>query len=186
MKQGKLAIEILIILIVVTFTAALILFLVKSGVVDVEEGEDVNFLNTEYITGGREGSLTIQDFSFCISIDDQNNCEFETTNFQFSEEIYFLTSIKSSTVNNQIQLIENYQIKDPNGEIIYDVNQREDFIVEDTSSKKEETIPITDSFAINFGDEGEYTLDLIISNPLLNKQTTFNIFIFFVCQRNHI
>jgi hypothetical protein len=167
MKQAKIATEILIVLIIVVFTASFILFLVKSGVVSVEEGQEVNFLNAEFIPVSSSSTLAIKDFSFCSSVKDFV-CEQETE-FNFGQEIHFLIAFESSVINNNVAIVENYNIRDNNEKIIFSSQQKEDFFFEYPSGKQKEILPFSDFFTVAYGEEGEYTLELLIDNPLLDK-----------------
>lgn len=167
MKQAKIATEILIVLIIVVFTASLILFLVKSGVVTVEEGQEVDFLNANYLAGGPTKEFSVKEIKFCYNI---NNfvCD-ETSTFEFGEEIHFLVQFESTVANGNIIIAENYNLIDPNGDVIF-AAEKEDFVFEYPSKKKSETLPFADSFTIDYGPDGEYTLELLLENKILNQK----------------
>ena len=70
-------------------------------------------------------------------------------------------------------LVENYQIKGPNGELLLGVDEKNNFNFDLISNEKKELITFKDFFVVGSDlSEGEYTLELIVNNPLLNKKTT--------------
>ena len=173
-KKGKVATELLIMLITVVVTRAIIFLLVQAGVLTVKmEAEQTSVLNTEFIPMGREGSLAVKDFKFCGFVDSDYNCIAESEEFYLGSEIHFIFIIESSTSNGDITVVENYRIKGPEGNILLDVDERNNFNFDIISKEKQELITFKDFFVV--GEElveGEYTLELFIENPLLNKKTT--------------
>jgi hypothetical protein len=173
-KKGKVATELLIMLITVVVTSAIIFLLVQAGVLTVKmEAEQTSVLNTEFIPMGREGSLAVKDFKFCGFVDSDYNCIAESEEFYLGSEIHFIFIIESSTSNGDITVVENYRIKGPEGNILLDVDERNNFNFDIISKEKQELITFKDFFVV--GEElveGEYTLELFIENPLLNKKTT--------------
>ncbi len=171
-KKGGLAIGILIVLIAIVATSALILFLVKFGLINVKE--DVSpepVLNTEFLPLGRSGYLAIKDFQFCNSVNQDYACLIPKSGFLPGEEVHFLFVIESSTYNGEIMLLENYRIKDPAGQVILDVDQKDNFQFDIKSGEKQELIALKDYFLTSVdAPVGEYTLELIVKNPLLDKQ----------------
>jgi len=161
-------------LVVIVITSALILYLVQSGTITVKaENNQVSVLNTEFIPMGRGGFLAIKDFKFCNFVDLNYNCVGETDSFFLGSEVYFWFVVETTTVNGQIMVVENYRIKGPNGELLLDVDQKNDFNFDIVSKERKESITFKDFFVV--GSDllaGEYTLELIINNPLLNKETT--------------
>ncbi len=173
-KQGKIEIEVFIVLITMVFTSAMILLLVYSGTIEVKEGVSSEpVLNAEFLPAGREGVLAIKDFDFCSYVDEQYGCQNPQEAFLAGEEIHFRFLVQSSTFNGQIALIENYLLKDPLGNIILEVDGSSDVPVEATSSNPEEFLFFRDYFVIHPGSpEGEYTLELELENTLLLKKIT--------------
>ncbi|MEK6969805.1 MAG: hypothetical protein AABW48_05235 [Nanoarchaeota archaeon] len=173
-KKGGLAMGILIILIFIVATSALILFLVKSGVISVKEDTSSEpVLNAEFLPLGRSGYLAIKDFKFCNSVNENYACLIPKSGFIPGEEVHFLFVIESSTYNGEIMLLENYRIKDPAGQIILDVDQKDSFQFGVKSGEKQELVALKDYFLTSIdAPVGEYTLELIVKNPLLDKQIT--------------
>tara|TARA_Y100000310_G_scaffold124700_1_gene123461 strand:- start:76516 stop:77085 length:570 start_codon:yes stop_codon:yes gene_type:complete len=168
MKQAKIAMEILIILIVVVFTTALILALVNSGVIKVKQGEEINFLNTDYIPLHHASSFSVSDFEFCYYVENFI-CE-PADEFVFGDDINFLMTIDSSVIDNNVIITENYNVIDPNGQIIFSAEERGDYTFEYPSNQKVASFPFTDYLAIDYGPAGEYTLEILLTNILLNKE----------------
>lgn len=173
-KKAGIAVQVLVIMIVVILTSALIFSLVKFGVISVsQEYSQEDVLNAEFLPYGREGSLVIKDFKFCDYVDESYICLGEQSQFNVGSEIYFVFLVETSTYNRQIMLLENYRIKSPGGKVILDVDQKKDFNFEAESQKEKELVAFRDSFTILPGQElGEYTLELVVENPLLDKKTT--------------
>jgi len=172
--NGKVATEILVMLVVVVITSAIILLLIQSGIITVKaENEQVPLLNTEFIPMGRDGYLTIKDFKFCDFVDDNYNCIGEKNHFFLGSEIHFVFVVDSATYNGDIILVENYQIKDPQGGVLFDTKYGDNFNFEMSSTNNNELISFKDSFVV--GSKllaGKYTLELFVENPLLVKETT--------------
>tara|TARA_Y100000310_G_scaffold296736_1_gene329229 strand:+ start:93 stop:656 length:564 start_codon:yes stop_codon:yes gene_type:complete len=173
-KRGGIAIEILIMLVVVVVTSAIIFLLVSKGVVSVKaDAEQEPLLNTEFIPAGRSGSLAIKEFSFCSFVRDDYQCIGKSKNFPAGKEIYFVFVVESSPHNGQVILVENYRLKDPSGRLLLDVDQKNDFNFEIKSREQKELIAFKDYFILNTeAEKGEYTLELVMENPLLDKKAT--------------
>lgn len=166
--------EFMVLLIMIVLTSATVLFLVKSGVVSVRaDADEVSVLNTEFIPVGREGYLTITEFQFCGSVDELYNCVNEKDTFKIGDEVHFRFAVESSTSNGEVMLVENYRLKDPSGKLLLDVDEKNNYHLNLESAKKQELITFKDYFVVNLGsEEGEYTLELVMENVLLNKKTT--------------
>ncbi len=179
--HGASMVEFLVLLIMIVLTSATVLFLVKTGIVAVRaDGEEVSVLDTEFIPIGREGYLAIKEFQFCEKVDELYNCVGEEDMFNIGEEVHFRFVVESSVSNGEVMLVENYRLKGPSGEVLLEVSEDSNYHLGLESNKKKELIYFKDYFIVNEGsDHGEYTIDLIIENLLLNKKTTLtkNIFI---------
>ncbi len=169
-KKGSVIIEIFVMLILVVMTSAIILSLLKFNIIDIKSGEQEPILNTEFIPLEREGSLAVNSFSFCRYVDAAYHCLQEMERFPLGADVHFLFSLETSPVNEQIIIAENYQLKNPQGSVILDVDARDDFFVEGNSEKKPETVTFKDYFTTDLSlEEGIYTLELHLDNPLINK-----------------
>lgn len=173
-KRGRIAVEILVVLVVMIFTSALILVLVKSGVINVRSDVATEpILNAEFLPGGRIGSLAIEDFEFCDFVDDDFNCFNELRDFTRGQNVYVRFLVESTTYNGDVLLVRNYQIKDPSGEIILQVDQSNSYTFEVEGREESERVVFADYFVLE--DDtllGEYTLNVIVENPLLEKRVT--------------
>ena len=172
MKQGRIAIEIMVMLIAVVVTSGVILFLVQSGMIEVK-GAAVQqpILNAEFIPVERGGFLTINEFQFCGDVDDNFKCVNPKTIFETGDEVHFRFIVETNPFNGEIMLVENYRLSGPNEEILLDVNAEDNFHFNQKSDKPMERIPFADYFTL--GDDeisGEYTLDLVMMNNLINKR----------------
>lgn len=173
-KQGKALIELLVILVVMVITSSVVLILVNAGVISVKaEHEPVSVLNAEFIPVGRAGHLAVKEFSFCETIDDNYICINEKNRFTFNDEVYFKFILETSTFDGEVLVIKNYRLRSPSGELLIDVDAKDNFFFELKSSKQTELITFKDFFIIlNDGETGEYTLELVLENPLIDKRTT--------------
>ncbi|MFH1682982.1 MAG: hypothetical protein ABIA37_04250 [Candidatus Woesearchaeota archaeon] len=170
-KNGKIALQIMIILVIVVITSALLLLLVRSGVLEVKETSGADVLNTEFIPLAREGFLAIKDFKFCKYVDNAYECIGENPIFNLGDDVYFTFVVESSTYSGEVRLVENYRIKGPAGEILLEVDEKNNFYFNASSKKTNEEITFRDYFTVGEDmPEGDYILELIINNPLLNKQ----------------
>ncbi len=172
-RQGTILTEFLVLLIMIVLTSAIVLFLVKTGVVSVRaDGEEVSVLDAEFIPLGREGYLAIKEFQFCDAVDELYDCQGEKDTFQIGEEVHFRFVVESSVSNGEVMLAENYRLKGPGGEVLLEVSEDSNYHLGLESNKKKESITFKDYFIINLGsEEGEYILELVMENPLLNKKS---------------
>ncbi|MBI4980285.1 hypothetical protein HZC30_01865 [Candidatus Woesearchaeota archaeon] len=172
--QSKGVTELLILMIVIVMVSGVILLMVRTGIISVSaENEQVQILNTEFIPLGRGGELAIEKFQFCMLVDNNYNCQGESDTFYFGDKVYFRFTIKSSTYNGEIMLVENYRIKNPHGETVLEIDEKRNFDFRKNSKDKTEAVDFKDYF--NLGSdlpEGEYTLELLINNPLIDKKVT--------------
>ena len=173
-KKGKIEIEAFIVLITMVFTSAIILLLVYSGTITVKEDVSAEpVLNTEFLPVGREGFLAVKEFSFCSYVDENLNCLSQQQEFSALENVYVRFVIESSTFGSQVMLSRNYRISNPLGKVVLEAEQKNAYNFELSSVKKTENIIFADFFVM--GAEampGEYTLDVIMENPLLGKKVT--------------
>jgi len=173
-KDGKIVTQILVIMIIVVFVSALILTLVKTGVVELSEDEPQPILNTNFIPFAKEGSLVIKDFKFCSFVDENYNCIEEIDAF-VPGDVHFVFIAETTPINGEIMLLENYQIKGPDGEILLEAETKDSYYFEGKSKKQKESIFIKDFFTVFETNEvGEYTLDLFVENQLVSKKTTLS------------
>ena len=173
-KRGRIEIEVFIVLITIVVTSAVILLLVKSGTIEVR-GEVVTepVLNAEFLPVGREGFLAVKDFAFCSYVDADLNCVERQNEFGKTENVYVWFAVESSVTDGQVMLLRNHQITNPQGQIVLQAEQKDAYNLELQSEKKTENIVFADFFVM--GQDaipGEYTLDVILENPLLDKKVT--------------
>ena len=167
--------EILVRMILVVLTSGVILLLVNTGVITVKAQSNEPILNTEFIPLGREGSLVIKEFKFCENVDESYNCINEKNSFNLGDEVHFVFKVESSTYDGDIMLVENYQLIDLAGNILLDVDEENNYNFDVKSQEKKELITFKDYFIVNEGSlTGDYKLNLVIENPLLNKRATLS------------
>ena len=172
--KGNVAIQVLLLLLTAVIASAVVLWLVQSGILTVKaDNEEVPILNAEFIPVGREGTVAVKDFQWCLAVDDNYNCQQEISHFTLGQEVHFRFTVESSPYNGEVMLVENYRLKDPQEKVILDVEEKNNYQVDLQSERKTEAIAFQDYFVVYPGSEmGEYTLELIMVNPLLNKKTT--------------
>ncbi len=171
MKKAKIAVEILVMMIVAVLTATLVLYLVQAGVLEVEEGPRESMLNMEFIPIQKEGILTINGFEFCSSIDEET-C-IESREFIRPSKVNFQVEVEISPYNDEIKLIENYQVRDAFGNVVLEVDEGTNFHYDQYSRRTTEVITLQDYFTIRDNlPPGKYTLDLIVRDVLINKKVT--------------
>ena len=108
-KKGKVAIELLIMLVTIVVTSAIIFLLIQADVIQVKSGNaEVSVLNAEFIPLGREGYLAISDFNFCDYIDQNYGCVGKRNSFSLGSQVHFLFVVESSTYNGDVMVVENY------------------------------------------------------------------------------
>lgn len=169
--KASLAIELLVVLIIIVLTSGIILFLISSGTVKVKTTQPQSVLDTEFIPYLREGTLAIKDFKFCQDVTDAYQCVNETSTFTAGDIVYFYFVVESSTYNGEIKLVENYQVKTEKGAVLWEVDAQSNYYYDLYSQDKKEKIIFKDYLFTGVGDEGSYTLELVIDSSLLNKKT---------------
>lgn len=172
--KASAVLEIFIILIAIVLTSALVLFLVKTGVLTVNSNNsNQQILNTEFIPYERQGSLSIKDFELCSYVNDQYQCLEPRTSFTIGDDAHFRFTIDTTPYYGDVIIIENYRILSSSGKVMLDIDLKKNFQYDATSQEKIESIFFKDYFSIGSGiPNGQYTLELNIENPLLNKQAT--------------
>ncbi len=172
-KKGAIAKEALIMLITVVFTSAIVFGLVKVGVVEVDDKAQEPLLNTEFIPYERGGDLLIKDFRFCDTLNSINGCKDSKETFAIGEEVHFFFEVLTSTFNGDVQLVENYRILGPVGQVLLEVDHKNDYYFTISSQDDMQTVYLRDYFVLEQGDPtGEYEIQLLIKNPLLVKEVT--------------
>jgi len=173
-KKGNLTVQILVLLIVIVFTSATMLLLLKLGVIS-PSGSEAELLNTEFIPVAREGKLEVNDFQFCAFIDENKNCISPRERFEVGSTVYFRFVAKSSPANGVLNLVENYRLERGDGLMVLEAQDKDNFYYSLDSDKEEEEIIFTDYFTVGEDvPDGEYILHLILSNPVAGRQVTEN------------
>lgn len=173
-NKGKIALEILIVLVIIVLTSGVTLALVNLGILEPKAGGgEVSLLNADFIPVGREGYLAVKEFKFCGEVDERYNCAEEKETFNLGEEVHFRFGVESSTSGGEVMLVENYRIKGPSGKVLLEVDEKNNFYFEVKSKERKEVIAFKDYFRVGFDmPKGEYVLELVMENPLLNKKAT--------------
>ncbi|MBU0470832.1 MAG: hypothetical protein KKA62_01775 [Nanoarchaeota archaeon] len=175
-KRGRIATEILVFMILVVAVSAVIFFLVSIGAIKVKENVPTQpILNTEFLPGSRSGYLALKTFEFCDFVGSNFECEETKNEFRRAENVYVRFLVESSTYNRDVALIRNYQILNPLGEVVFEADQKNNYFFEITSNKQSEPVVFADYFVMDDDAQlGEYTLKVIIENPLLDKKVMAN------------
>ena len=172
--RGGIITQLLVLLIVIVFTSAVLLLLLKTNVLQIStETPQEPILNMEFIPIQRSGFLAVKEFEFCTVIYDDYNCIFPKEFFSPGDEVHFRFVVETSTYNGDVLLIENYRIKSPTGEVMLEIDEKDNFHFDLTSKGEKELITFKDYFTLGErSDTGEYTLELVLENPLLQKKMT--------------
>ena len=173
-NRGRIEIELFIVLITIVVTSAVILLLVKSGTIEVKDDVITEpVLNAEFLPAGLEGFLAVKDFAFCGYVDEDLNCLNRQEEFGKTENVYVWFVVESSVTDGQVMLLRNHKITNPEGQVVLQAEQKEAYNLELQSEKNTENIIIADFFVMGADAlPGEYTLDVILENQLLNKKVT--------------
>jgi hypothetical protein len=174
-KKAGVAIELLVLLITIVATSAIVLVLVSTGVLSVKAQPEVNLLNAEFVPLGRQGFLAIKNFEFCEDVTDEFKCVNSKKSFNRGSNVYFRFTVDTTVYDGNVALIENYQIKDSAGKVLLNVDENNNYHVDFPSKDLQEDVSFSDYFTAGYALEpGEYTLDLEITNTLLDKKTTLS------------
>lgn len=172
-RKARIEIEVLVVLITIVLTSALILFLVKSGTITVRDDAVAQpVLNAEFLPVGKQGFLAIKEVQFCGFVDENLNCLEERADFVAGDRIYVRFVVESSVSGSEVLLLRNYRIINPAGEVVLQAEQRNSYNLELVSEKETENIVFADFFVMDEVISGEYTLDVIMANPLLDRIVT--------------
>ena len=168
-KKGTVT-EIMIMLVLIVITSAVILLLVNYGVLNVKAESNEPILMTEFLPLEEISVFTITDIVFCQFIDPNNKCINPREEFTVGQPLFIAFTLQSSPKNNQIEVLRNYRIIDPNGETMLDLIEDNTFRESITSNAVKEMFfgnyfIISEDFML-----GEYTLELYVRNDLIGKQ----------------
>ena len=171
-KKASALVTALIFLIIIVLTSSAILVLVKSGFIEVKtEDSSKRILNTEFIPFDRAGSLVLRDLLFCDYVDEDLFCDQEREIFDEGDRVYVWFEVESSVINREISLRRNYRVRDPKGTTIFEADQKNSFEFSKMSNEENELVVFADYFTLsNEASEGQYAVDFIIENPLINKK----------------
>ena len=173
-QQGSVVIQTLAFLVVIVLSSAGVLLLINFGILTPKYNQD-EILLSEFIPLGRSGNLQITEFNFCSLVDSNFNCISPKQEFLPGEEVHFNFVVESSTSNGQIMLVENYRLINPENKVLLEVDEKNNFHFDLESSRESEVITLKDYFILgNEEKEGQYTLELLIENPLINKKITLS------------
>ncbi|MBU1111563.1 MAG: hypothetical protein ABIG93_03665 [archaeon] len=178
-KKATIAKEALVVLVTVVLTSAAVFGLVKLGLLNVEETQTSNtgasMLNTEFMPFGRGGNVVIQNFKFCDEYSSATGCNTAALNFLPGDEVHFFFEVLTTPYYGDIILVENYRLISPSGKVLLEVEEENNYYYETTSNKDEETVYYSDYFILSNEDyPGTYTLDLVIENPMLEKEVVYS------------
>ncbi len=176
-KKGSMVVEVFVFFVTVVLTSAVVLLLVQKGVLTVRaDSTEVNVLNTEFIPFGRGGEVVITHIQFCQYVDEQFNCLEEGNQFQHGERVYVLFTVESSPFEGDIMLLRNYRITSPSGREVLQLDERNTYHLDVQTEKERETVVFSNYFDVSdAGEQGEYLLDVVVENPLLEKKVTVQV-----------
>src|SRR3989338_7102797 len=171
-KQGKLEYELLVMLITIVATSAVIFTLVRADIIKIKpSSQEVNLLNVDFLPYPSEGTLLVKEFQFCGDVDEQFRCVNAKKEFWRGEEVHFRFVVESSSMNNKVQLLQNYRIKGPDGTVLLEIDDTRNVLFDQETVKKTEKVYFKDSFITERGDPlGVYTVEIVIYNSLFDKR----------------
>ena len=128
------------------------------------------FISVTYLFFSNKSTLELKEFSTCKTISEDYVCS-EKNVFNFGDKIMLLFIVESSSKDGQINLIENYVVRNTKREIIYDSSSKESFELNIKTDKKKESVSAVDAFFVHGSDEyGEYEVELTVKNPIFEKE----------------
>ncbi len=171
-KNGELAKEALLMLVTVVLTSALVFSLLHFGILKVDgSATHQDILNTEFLPFDRGGELAVKNFRFCNEVSSELGCMSVQESFILGEEVHFFFEVMSTVYNGDLLLVENYELVAPDGRVILAIDEKNDFYFETTSSSSREIVYFDDYFVLGASeDPGIYTLNVVIKNPIIDKQ----------------
>src|SRR3989344_2122356 len=173
-QQGSVIIQSLIYLVVIILSSAGVLLLINLGILTPKNSNE-EILLSEFIPLGRSGELQIAEFNFCSNVDQNFDCISPKEEFSSGEEVHFNFVVESSTYDRQIMIVENYRLINPEDKVLLEVDEKNNFHFDMESNKDLERVKLKDYFILGHEEvEGEYRLELLIENPLLNKKVTLS------------
>jgi len=173
-QQGSVIIQSLIYLVVIILSSAGVLLLINLGILTPKSSNE-EILLSEFIPLGRSGELQIAEFNFCSNVDQNFDCISPKEEFSSGEEVHFNFVVESSTYDRQIMIVENYRLINPEDKVLLEVDEKNNFHFDMESNKDLERVKLKDYFILGHEEvEGEYRLELLIENPLLNKRVTLS------------
>ena len=169
--KANLALQIFLWLITIVVTAAVILLLVKYDVLAVNASSEEPIIASDFLPLGRGGSLSFVDIRFCQLVDENYVCYNEEENFISGDKVYVVFLAKTSNYEGTVTLSRNYRLINPLGKTIVEMDDKNEYSFSMDTNKDEETIVFSDYFLTTENYiPGEYILELLVKNPLLNKE----------------
>ena len=169
MKSAKIEVQILVFLIIIVLTSASVLSLIYFGIISPKESSGEGVLNTEFVPLGREGYLAVKDFKFCEYVDEKYRCKAKEV-FSKGDKVNFAFALESTVQNGVVMIVENYRVKSPSGKVLLEAEDKDNFNYEMNSSKPIESVVFKDYFVLVEDEKGEYSLELVLENPLIGKK----------------
>ncbi len=171
-KKGSI-IQVFVFLILVLLASGITLVLVQTDVISVKSGSGENVLNADFLPFYRQGELILKEIELCPYVNDDLTCDFSEEFYEPGSEIFIRFSVDTTPHNGYIMLVRNYRLLDPERKVILELDAKNNVDFEQQSVGEVETVTFVDKLATGFDyDEGEYTLDVIIENRLLDKKIT--------------
>ncbi len=171
--KGNAVTELLVMLVVVVITSAVVLLLIQQGVLSVKAENDQPLLNAEFIPLVRGGDLAVREFQFCGGVNAEFQCISPQSEFLQGDEVHFFFVVESSTFYGDVHVVENYRLTAPNGKVVLEIEEKNNFNHYVESSQESELVRFKDFFVLpQSAPKGEYVLELVLHNPLLAKQAT--------------
>lgn len=161
-------------MVLVVISSSVLLFLINKGVINVKEsGQTEPILNADFLPIGREGTVAVKEFAFCSNVDTNYECINQRSIFQKGDKVYFKFSVETNLYNGEVIIVQNYRLKDSSGKIVLEAEDMDNYQFNARSDKTMEEVMFKDYIITEDGDpSGTYTFELLVKNPLLEKEVT--------------
>ncbi|MDP3989577.1 MAG: hypothetical protein Q8Q01_00025 [archaeon] len=173
-KKGGLVIQVLVLMVLVVISSSVLLFLINKGVITVKEsGQTEPILQANFLPIARTGTVAVKEFAFCSDVNEDFECIGQRSLFQKGDKVHFKFVVETNPYGGDVIIFQNYRLINPNGVIILEAEDMNNYQYDARSDKTLEEIVFKDYIITEENDiPGTYRFELLVSNPLLEKDIT--------------